>query len=237
MQYQFLATDYDGTLARDGLVDQDTLLAVQRLKETGRKVILVTGRQMPDLISTFPDYQICDVIIAENGGVVHWPSENREDVLGEGLPEAFVAEVVKRGVIPFSKGKVIFATWHPHEHVLLEVIQQLGLESHIIFNKGAVMVLPSGINKATGLAKALQTLNTSFEHVVGIGDAENDHAFLDACCVSVAVDNALPAVKARCDLVMAQYWGGGVAELIDQMILNDLNHLGTRRPRHEMLAK
>jgi hypothetical protein len=43
------------------------------------------------------------------------------------------------------------ATWEPHQATVLEAIRELGLEHHIIFNKGAVMVLPPGINKAAGL--------------------------------------------------------------------------------------
>jgi hydroxymethylpyrimidine pyrophosphatase-like HAD family hydrolase len=118
--------------------------------------------------------------------------------------------------------------------VVLEVIQQLGLESHIIFNKRAVMVLPSGVNKATGLAKVLKRLKISPSHVVGIGDAENDHAFLDSCGVAAAVENALPALKEKCDLVTAADHGRGVVELIDQILADDLQRLGPRRPRKEL---
>jgi hypothetical protein len=138
-----------------------------------------------------------------------------------------------RGVQPFSLGRVIFATWRPHEGVVLEVIQQLGLEFHIIFNKRAVMVLPSGVNKATGLARVLKQLEISPQHVVGVGDAENDHAFLDSCSVAVAVENALQALKDKCDLVALADHGRGVEELIERMLSDDLQSLGPRRPRKD----
>jgi HAD superfamily hydrolase (TIGR01484 family) len=105
------------------------------------------------------------------------------------------------------------ATWHPNETVVLETIAELGLELQVIFNKGAVMVLPSGVNKATGLAAALHELDLSRHNVVGVGDAENDHAFLALCECSVAVANALPALAERCDLVTAAERGAGVEEL------------------------
>jgi hydroxymethylpyrimidine pyrophosphatase-like HAD family hydrolase len=38
-----LATDYDGTLASQGMVDAATLAALERFKATGRRLILVTG--------------------------------------------------------------------------------------------------------------------------------------------------------------------------------------------------
>lgn len=68
-------------------------------------------------------------------------------------------------------GRVIVATWEPHQTTVLEVIRELGLELHVIFNKGAVMILPSGVNKATGMAATLDELGLSPHNTVGIGDA------------------------------------------------------------------
>jgi hydroxymethylpyrimidine pyrophosphatase-like HAD family hydrolase len=117
------------------------------------------------------------------------------------------------------------------------VIQSLGLEYQIIFNKRAVMVLPSGTNKATGLAKALKRLKIAPTAVVGVGDAENDHAFLESCAVAAAVENALPSLKERCDLVMSTDHGAGVTELIDRILADDLASLGPRRPRKEIVKQ
>jgi HAD superfamily hydrolase (TIGR01484 family) len=237
MRYLALATDYDGTLAHDSHVSEEALAAIQRLKDSGRKLILVTGREMPELQSVFPEYKLCDAIVAENGALLVWPADGREEVLGEPPPEAFLTEIVHRGVKPFSVGKVIFATWRPQESVVLDVIQTLGLEYQIIFNKRAVMVLPSGINKASGLAKALKRMKISQANVVGIGDAENDHAFLESCAVAGAVSNALPSLKERCDVVMSRDHGGGVIDLIDRILGDDLESLGVRRPRKELVVQ
>jgi len=237
MQYLALASDYDGTLAHDSHVSEEALDALRRLKESGRKLILVTGREMPELQSVFPEYKLCDAIIAENGALLVWPADGKEEVLGEPPPEAFLTEIIHRGVKPFSVGKVIFATWRPHEAVVLDVIQTLGIEYHIVFNKRAVMVLPSGTNKATGLAKALKRMKIAPTSVVGVGDAENDHAFLESCAVAAAVENALPALKERCDMVLSRDHSGGVVELIDRMLADDLQSLGVRRPRRTLLAQ
>ena len=237
MHYLALASDYDGTLAHDGHVTDETIAAIERLKATGRKFILVTGRELPELQKTFPRLDICDIVVVENGALLYWPAENREEVLGEPPPEAFISEMVRREVKPFSCGRCIFATWRPHENAVLEVIQEMGIGYQIIFNKGAVMVLPSGINKATGLAEALKRSEIAPANIVAVGDAENDHAFLDFCGVAVAVDNALPALKEKCDIVTAADHGRGVEELIDRMIADDLQSLGTRRPRREMTER
>ncbi len=237
MQYLALASDYDGTLAHDSHVSEEALDALHRLKDSGRKLILVTGREMPELQSVFPEFKLCDAIIAENGALLVWPADGKEEILGEPPPEAFLTEIIHRGVKPFSVGKVIFATWRPHEATVLDVIQTLGIEYHIVFNKRAVMVLPSGVNKATGLAKALKRLKIAPTSVVGVGDAENDHAFLESCAVAAAVENALPALKERCDIVLTRDHSGGVVELIDRVLADDLQSLGIRRPRKTLVAQ
>lgn len=50
MRYLALATDYDGTLARDSRVDAATLAALERLRASGRRAILVTGLRLDDLL-------------------------------------------------------------------------------------------------------------------------------------------------------------------------------------------
>jgi 3-deoxy-D-manno-octulosonate 8-phosphate phosphatase KdsC-like HAD superfamily phosphatase len=124
--------------------------------------------------------------------------------------------------VPYSAGSSIVATVEPHQHAVLAAIRDLGLEWHVIFNKGSVMALPTGVTKATGLAPALDELGVTAGQTVGVGDAENDHAFLRLCGVSVAVANALPAVKAAADLVTAGARGAGVTELIDRLLADDL---------------
>jgi hydroxymethylpyrimidine pyrophosphatase-like HAD family hydrolase len=231
MRYKALATDYDGTLATDGRVDEFTLEAVRNLRASGRKFLLVTGRELPELKTVFPQLDLCDAVVAENGGLLFWPAQNREQILAEPPPAAFLEEMRRRHVEPCSVGRVIFAAWRPHEVEILETIQKLGIGYQIIFNKRAVMVLPSNVNKASGLAAALRQLDLTSEHVVGIGDAENDHAFLETCAVAAAVQNALPALKSRCDLVTQADHGRGVAELIAKILSDDLESLGPRRAR------
>lgn len=221
MYFIALATDYDGTLAHEGIVAEKTLAALERFKKSGRKLILVTGRELPDLKRVFPEVAIFDKVVAENGALIYTPASEEERTISPPPAPEFIAKLRKRGVKPLSVGRSIVATWEPHQATALEVIKKLGLELEIIFNKGAVMILPSGINKTTGLTAALQDLRLSPHNVVGVGDAENDHAFLRACGFSVAVDNALPAVKDTADLVTRGARGKGVEELIAKVVERD----------------
>ena len=234
MYFLALATDYDGTLAHDGVVDPDALAALRQLKDSGRRLVLVTGRELPDLQRAFPELGCCDLIVAENGALLYEPGTGRENVLAPAPPEAFVARLRERGVEPLSIGRSIVASWEPMQDLVLETIRELGLELQIVFNKGAVMVLPSGVNKASGLAAALTDCGLSPHNVVGIGDAENDHAFLAMCGCSVAVANALDSVKAEADLVTSGARGEGVRELIEHLLESDLADIVRASPRHRI---
>ncbi len=212
-----LATDFDGTLAHNGTVSASTLAAVQRLKAAGLRLILVTGRELNELASIFPELSWFDLAVMENGAVLFDPATGQVEPLAEPPPTAFIARLHERG-LPLQLGKVIVATWEPHETVVLDAIKDLGLELQVIFNKGAVMVLPSGVNKATGLKAALQRLGLEPKDIAGIGDAENDHTFLEICAYPVAVANALPALRGKAAYVTQGDHGDGVAELIEHMI-------------------
>lgn len=235
MRYHVLACDYDGTLAHHGRVDTDTLAALRRVRDSGRKLILVTGRQLDDLLAVFPDVVLFDTVVAENGALLYQPAARERKMLGEPPPEQLVAALAARDVTPLSVGEVIVATWEPHETTVMEVIRELGIEWQVVFNKGAVMVLPTGVNKATGLDVALAELGLSPHNTVAVGDAENDHAFLSRCECAVAVANALPMLKERADFVTRGSHGAGVVELIDMLVATDLQELDTRLERHEIM--
>jgi len=235
MRYLALCTDYDGTIAHHGVVDEPTIDALSRLRESGRKLIMVTGREIGDLLTVFPRLDLFELVVAENGALLYHPQTREEQPLGEAPLPAFVAALQARGVTPLSVGRSIVATFEPHENTVLDVIRDLGLELQVIFNKGAVMVLPSGVNKASGLKAALKQLNLSVHNTVGVGDAENDHAFLSICECAVAVANALPSVKDKADFVTQATHGPGVTQLIEEMLEDDLASREPALIRHHIL--
>ena len=235
MRYFCLICDYDGTIAHDGRCTPTTVEALKRVRASGRKIILATGRQLAELQEVFPEYALFDRIVAENGAVLFRPASQDCKLLADPPPPEFVEELRRRGVHPLAIGQSIVATWHPQESVVLEVIREQGLELQVIFNKDAVMVLPSGVNKASGLQVALSELRLSPHNSVGVGDAENDHVFLSMCECGVAVANALPTLKERADLVTSASHGAGVEELIDQLLTDDLANLASRLQRHRIL--
>jgi hydroxymethylpyrimidine pyrophosphatase-like HAD family hydrolase len=187
---------------------------------------------LDDLQRVFPEIDIFDSVVAENGALLYQPATREETLLDTPIRKDFVDALAGQGVDPLHVGRVIVATWEPNETKVLETIRELGMELQVIFNKGAVMVLPSGVNKASGLSEALKRLGLSPHNVVGVGDAENDHAFLSVCEFSAAVANALPMLKERADHGLKADHGAGVIELAGQLLDDDLRSLDARIARH-----
>jgi HAD superfamily hydrolase (TIGR01484 family) len=221
MRFVLLATDYDGTLASDGHVDEKTLKALDRVRASGRKLVLVTGRHLPDLGNVFSHLEKFDRVVVENGGLLYRPETRAEKLLCDPVNQRFISALKQKNV-PAAIGRTIVATWQPHEEALLRVIRESGLDLQVIFNKGSLMVLPAGVNKATGLEAALDELGISAHNVVSIGDAENDLPLLRASACSAAVANALPSVKEQADILIGAPRGQGVVELIEQLLADDL---------------
>jgi hydroxymethylpyrimidine pyrophosphatase-like HAD family hydrolase len=221
LRYQVLATDYDGTLSDDGSVSPAVLDGLLRFKASGRRLVLVTGRELDDLAAVFPRFDVFDRIVAENGGVLHRPADGDTLALGAPPHVAFVERLRKDGVSPLSIGRVIVSTRTPHDTLVARAIESLRLDLDITYNKGAVMVLPTGIDKASGLRHALDDLQASGAETVGIGDAENDEALLRVCSYCVAVANAVSTWRARAHAVTAAPAGNGVLEVIEALLAVD----------------
>jgi hydroxymethylpyrimidine pyrophosphatase-like HAD family hydrolase len=229
MRYQALATDYDGTLATHGAVDENTVDALRRLRGSGRKLLLVTGREIPDLKRVFPHLSLCDCVVAENGALLYRPATEHETLLCAPASPMLVNVLFAKGV-PVSVGRAVVATLELYAEQVQAAIAQTGLDLRVAMNKGSVMVLPAGVSKVSGLLCALDRLGLRPENVVGVGDAENDTDFLGVCGCAVAVSNALPAVKLRANLLTAGDHGAGVVELIDKLLADDLTACDSGRP-------
>ncbi|MBV9233929.1 MAG: HAD-IIB family hydrolase, partial [Candidatus Eremiobacteraeota bacterium] len=243
MRFRALATDFDGTLADEGRVSEAALAALASLRKSDRFLLLVTGRLLEDLQNIFSHLELFHWVVAENGAVLYEPASRQHVTLAAPPPKEFLDRLATLGV-PLEWGHVIVATREPHEKAVLDVIRDLGLELQVIFNKGAVMVLPTNVNKASGLSAALHRMKLSPHNTVAVGDAENDHAFLSLCECAVATANALPSLKQHANFVLEEPNGEGVVRLADEVRLSDLaarpfpQHdvpLGTTREGTEVL--
>ncbi len=223
VQYRALVADYDGTLASEGRVEGGVLEAIGRLRAAGGRFVLVTGRQLEDLLEVFPQAaQLCDRVVAENGALLLSPASRVVRMLSGPASPRLVATLRMRKIAPLSVGRAIVATRDPHERLVREAIRALGLSLTIARNLDALMVLPRGVDKGSGARAALRELQIAPTDAVAIGDAENDEALLRACGCAVAVSSALERVRRRADLVTDGGEGSGVVEVIDRMLEDDL---------------
>jgi hydroxymethylpyrimidine pyrophosphatase-like HAD family hydrolase len=230
MRFRMVATDYDGTLANDGRVSKDTLQALQRVRESGRRLVLITGRELESLQGVFRELHLFDLIVAENGALLYYPSTREEKPLAKSPPAGFVEVLRRSGVSPLSVGRCIVATVKPHDVAVRLAIRELRLDWQIILNRESVMVLPAGVDKGTGFRASLGELGVTDASVVGIGDAENDSAFLTLCGLSVAVANAIPSLKEQVQLVTSGEDGAGVGEVLEKLLTEE-DSLGVVHPR------
>lgn len=229
-----LAVDYDGTIAAHGRLDPATARALARVRESGRKLFLVTGRLLPDLRRVCPDAdRIFDAIVAENGALVHVPGRRDTRLIGD-APEPALVEALTRMGVRFDLGESILATDEAFAERALTAIREAGVERSLVFNKGSLMLLPGGVTKGTGLLAALATMELSPHNTLAVGDAENDHAFLSLAECAVAVADAIPALKERADHVTRARNGQGVIELIEEHVLDDLTGLLPKLTRHDL---
>jgi hydroxymethylpyrimidine pyrophosphatase-like HAD family hydrolase len=218
MRFRVVASDYDETLAHNGRADKQTLETLAQVRESGRKLVMVTGRELASLRSVFSEFGLFDLIVAENGALLYHPATGEETVLGKAPPASFVEMLQRSGANPLSVGRSIVATVKPHETAVYKAIRELSLDLQVILNRESVMVLPAGVDKGTGFRAAMAELRLPLASVVGIGDAENDHAFLSLCGFSVAVGNAIPSLKERVHLVTSAEDGGGVVEVLQKLL-------------------
>jgi hydroxymethylpyrimidine pyrophosphatase-like HAD family hydrolase len=232
MYCRVLACDFDGTGASDGQLAPEVAAALAQARALGFITLLVTGRVLEDIQTLSADCSIFDAVVAENGAVVWFPAKARTIQLGTPPSAEFLAALRAHGV-PFQAGAVVVGTWDRHTTDVIDIIRRVGIDGQLIFNRAALMVLPSGINKATGVRRALEELGRSAHNLIAFGDAENDLPLLAMAEVGVAARDAVPAVAACADERLSQPNGAGVARFIHQVI--DAGGIVPTPPRHQLV--
>jgi hydroxymethylpyrimidine pyrophosphatase-like HAD family hydrolase len=216
MKLGAIAVDYDGTIATNGTMAGEMRAALGAARDAGIAVLLATGRRLDDLRRVAGDLGCFDVVVAENGAVLDFPSRGRHVVLGHPPAPAFVDELRRRGVF-LEVGEALVEAAADAAGTIIEVIHALQQPLVLTFNRGRVMVLPQAVGKSTGLRAALSTLRISVHNSVAIGDAENDHDLLDACEVGVAVAWGSTALLSVADEVIRGTGPPAVAEYIREL--------------------
>jgi hydroxymethylpyrimidine pyrophosphatase-like HAD family hydrolase len=221
MNYKVFATDGDGTLLIDGKMPARVSHALVRAREAGILLILVTGETTQEL-TEFPHLDLFHLVVAENGAVLFNPTNGLQVVLGQSPPSRLVHALQEAGLKKLRIGRSIVSGRVEDEETLRDVVKRLMLDWHVIRNRHDAMVLPRGIDKASGLKTALAEINITPSEVIAIGDAENDEAMRNCCGLGVVVAGAVSLVKARAQFITRGGAGFGVVEVIEDMLNSNL---------------
>ena len=185
MKFGVLALDYDGTIARDGVLDPEVRSAIAEVSTHGIAVVIVTGRILAELERVAGDLHFVDAVVGENGAVM-WFSNGHSRQLAYSTSIQFLQELGRRG-LEFKAGQCVVELDADAAQQVLAIIRELELPLVLLFNRGRLMVLPQAVSKGAGLREALATLRLSVHNAIAIGDAENDHDLLATCELGVAV--------------------------------------------------
>jgi hydroxymethylpyrimidine pyrophosphatase-like HAD family hydrolase len=183
-------------------------------------LILVTARPLSSLKAAFPQLKLFDRVIAENGALLLHP-KGQEKLLSVPPPESLVRALRDKD-FSIIVGRVMVLAASEDARAIRTIIRTLNLKLQLIPHKESLLILPEGVDKSTGLRYALEELRILPQHVVGIGNADNDPVFLRTCGCAVAVANAIASVKKCAAIVTRGDHGSGVVEIINQILHDDL---------------
>lgn len=215
MRLSVIATDYDGTVATDGILHQDAKIAIQAARQRGVMVVIVTGRILSELRDVAGCLDFVDGVVAENGAVISLTSGHTMH-LGAPPPLSLITALTERG-IEFKVGQCVIELDASFADVAISLIREQELPLSVTFNRQRMMLLPASISKSSGLRALLDALGVSTHNALGIGDAENDHELLRSCEYSVAVEWGSKRLRESADEVLTGTGPAAVAGFIDKV--------------------
>lgn len=216
MNPRIFAFDFDGTIAEEGQVPIEIIKIFRRAYSQTHALFLVTGRlfRQADIEGILP---FLTGIVWENGAVLeHLPSQQVTLPFGT-LPEPLVKDLEQTG-IEMLTGMAIAATWAQHESLVKQVSDQHHYFPTLDWNKMALMILPTGANKGSGLKRLLEQCDLSSETLMAFGDGENDHSLLAIAETAVAVQDAVPSLQERAHVISKNPGPLGVVEILQDLL-------------------
>lgn len=221
------AIDIDGTLTENGggIIHLPAMQHLRLLEKLGYRIIYVTGRSSVEayILSVFGG--TTKIAVGENGGVVtispteHILLGNKEKCLNAyriltkklenvKLKNVFdrMTEVVLERTFDIESGK--------------QILKDNNLSVDLSDSQYSYHINNRGINKATGLAKALDILKIKPSETVTIGDSETDIPLFQFCAFGIALNHADEIVKSKANHVVSENSGRGLVEALDYIALN-----------------
>jgi phosphoglycolate phosphatase (TIGR01487 family) len=221
------AIDIDGTLTENGggIIHLPAVQNLRTLEKLGYRIIYVTGRSSVEayILSVFTG--TTKIAVGENGGVVTIsPTEHiilgnkTECINGYRMLSKKLENVKLKNVFDRMTEVVLERTFNIE--LGKQILQDTNMSVELTDSKYSFHINNIGINKASGLAKALDILKIKPSETVTIGDSETDIPLFQFCAFSIALNHADEDVKSKANYVVSQNSGKGLVEALDYIALN-----------------
>ncbi|HET8792979.1 MAG TPA: phosphoglycolate phosphatase [Nitrososphaeraceae archaeon] len=221
------AIDIDGTLTENGggIIHLPAFQNLKTLEKLGYKIIYVTGRSSIEayILSVFGG--TTKIAVGENGGVVTLsPTEHillgnkHKCIMAYNILTSNIDNVKKKNVFERMTEVVLERTFDIE--IGKKILKENNLDIDLFDSKYSFHINSKGINKATGLAKALDILKISPSDTVTIGDSETDIPLFEFCGYSIALNHSDENVKSKANHVVSGNEGKGLVEALDYIALN-----------------
>lgn len=210
-----VASDLDRTLTGPDLrLDAAAVERIDALRRAGVRVVIATGRRLDELVAMGLDARV-DALVAENGAILH--AGGATETTHADFP-LLARDALGRLADAFTWGAVLGSGPRHLATDASERLERAGLPHALEYNADEVMLLPHGVNKATGLARCLARLGVAADECWAIGDGENDASMLRMVARGAAPANAAPAARAAAHVQLANAYSAGFIELTAPLI-------------------
>ena len=226
MKKKVLAVDIDGTITLNGFgkIHLQALEKLRNLKNDGHHVIFVTGRSSVEayFLSIFGGLTLLGV--GENGGCITYGEIMTHKMIGNKnecqnafsyLKKTLDETIQEKPVFPRLTEVVLDRTFDIKnaQKLLDEKEFNVGL-----FDSGyAYHINSRGVDKGSGLIKALEMLNADLEDTIALGDSETDVPLFRTVKNNIAVNNSIPELKEIAKIVTTKNSGEGLLEGLDMI--------------------
>jgi phosphoglycolate phosphatase (TIGR01487 family) len=210
------AIDIDGTLTENGggIIHLPAMHHLRLLEKLGYRIIYVTGRSSVEayILSVFGG--TTKIAVGENGGVVtispteHILLGNKEKCLNAYRILTKKLENVKLKNVFDRMTEVVLERTFDIE-LGKQILKDNNLSVDLSDSQYSFHINNRGINKATGLAKALDILKIKPSETVTIGDSETDIPLFQFCAFGIALNHADEIVKSKANHVVSENSGRG----------------------------
>jgi len=216
-----LAVDIDGTITLNvfGKIHLQALEKLRNLKNDGHHVIFVTGRSSIEayFLSIFGGLTLLGV--GENGGCITHGEIMTHKMIGDKNECQNAFSYLKKSLDESIKEKPVFPRL---TEVVLDrtfdiknaqaILDEEGFNVGLFDSGYAYHINSRGVDKGSGLIKALEMLNADLEDTIALGDSETDVPMFKTVKNNIAVNNSIPELKEIAKIVTTKNSGEGLLE-------------------------